>query len=549
MASTALPNFSALKDHPALRQLALLVGVALAVSLGLWGYRWSQQPGYVPLYSGLTDRDAADTADALRSSNIPFRYEPTSGVIAVPDAQLNDARLKLAAEGLPRGSGIGFEMMQEDQGFGTSQFIENARYQHALETELSRTVSSLQPVRAARVHLAIPKPSAFSRNNNQPSASVLVDLHAGRSLEQNQVESIIHMVASSVPGMVPSAVTVIDQFGRLLSNLESDSALARSAEQLDYARRVESDYVRRVKELLLPLVGPERVSAQVAADIDFSVTEEARESYQPDPAKIRSEQVVEDTTRGAGAEPVGVPGATSNQPPQASANPELNAVAEDQNVQNQSRQLVRNYELDRTVSHTRQSSGRIERLSVAVLIDHVPRPKPDGKRGEMEMVPLSDAELAKVESLVKEAVGYSEARGDTVTVQNAPFLKTEIPEIDPLPFWQQPQTMDIARQVGGLLLALLLILFVLRPAVRSLLNAPLRAPAAAALPGAGEDVGELRAMPADQVALTGDVTGAAQPQALPVSPYEQKLQLARTAVGQDPKRVAQVVKTWIGQEG
>ncbi len=542
MAQTAVSNLQQLKDVPVLRQLALLIGVALAVALGLWGYRWSQQPGYAPLYSGLADRDAADVAEALRAANVPYRFEPGSGIVSVPQAQLDQARLDLAGRGLPRAGGVGFEMMQQDQGFGTSQFIESARYQHALETELSRTISGLQPVRAARVHLAIPKPSAFTRSGSSPSASVLLDLHAGRQLEQNQVASIVHLVASSVAGMVPSGVTVIDQYGRLLSNQDGDAGVARSAEQLEHTRRLEGDYVRRINELLLPMLGPNRVSAQVAADLDYSVTEEAREIYTPDPAKVRSEQLVEGTTRGS-TTAVGIPGATSNQPPQASANPPLNAtVAAGDDVQNQSRQTVRNYELDRTVSHTRQSVGRVRRLSVAVLVDHVPRLKAGGKPGQTELQPLSAEELAKVESLVREAVGFDAQRGDSVSVQNAPFVQLELPAPEAVPLWQQPRLWDIARQVGGAGLVLALILFVLRPALRTLLATPLRAPAAAALPGA---VGlDERALGEDRVAI-----GAATPAALPQLGYEQKLQTARSAVAQDPKRVAQVVKNWVGQEG
>jgi flagellar M-ring protein FliF len=537
-AQVALANVRQLGDSPALRQLLLLGGIALAVAVGLWTYRWSQQPGYAPLYSGLADRDAADVAEALRGNGIAFRFE--NGGVAVPQAQLDQARLQLAAKGLPRSGGVGFEMMQQDQGFGTSQFIESARYQHALETELTRTISALQPVRAARVHLAIPKPSAFARNGSSPSASVLIDLHAGRMLEQNQVASIVHLVASSVAGMPPSAVTVIDQYGRLLSQNDGDGTAARSAEQLEHTRRLEGDYVRRINELLLPMLGQGRVSAQVAADLDYSVTEEAREIYTPDPAKLRSEQVSEDTRRSA-ASAVGVPGAVSNQPPEAQAQQPLNQTTTGEGVQNLSRQTVRNFELDRTLSHTRQASGRLRRLSVAVLVDHLPRQKADGKPGETELMALTDAELAKVEALVREAVGFDPQRGDSVSVQNAPFIRADLPELESVPLWQRPQLRDLARQTGGVLLLLTLILFVLRPTLRNLLAAPLRAPGAQPALPAGD--GSARLPADDRLALSAD------PASLPALAYENKLQTARNAVAQDPKRVAQVVKNWVGQEG
>ncbi|MEQ1439331.1 flagellar basal-body MS-ring/collar protein FliF [Fontimonas sp. SYSU GA230001] len=539
MAQTAITNVGQLKDIPALRQLAMLVGVAFAVALGLWLFRWAQEPAYTPLYSGLGDRDAAAMVEALRAANIPYRFDPGSGVVAVPQAQLDQARLQLASQGLPNSSNVGFEMMQQDQGFGTSQFIETARYQHALETELVRTISALQPVRAARVHLAIPKPSAFTRDGSTPSASVLIDLHPGRVLEQNQVASIVHLVASSVAGMPASSVTVIDQYGRLLSQQGSDSAMARSAEQLEHTRRLEADYVRRINELLMPMVGAGRVSAQVTADIDYAVTEEAREIYAPDPAKLRSEQVNEQM-RGAGLGGGGIPGATSNQPPAASSNPPLNATASGAERVDMSRQATRNYEMDRTVSHTRQPVGQLRRLSVAVLVDHVPRPKPEGKAGEMELAPLTAEELGKVEALVREAVGFNAQRGDSVSVQNAAFLKPELPEPQELPLWERPQLIDIARQVGGVAVVLVLIFFVLRPLLRSLMAAPLRAQPAAALPAGAA---------AEAVAASDQLTLTPGAPALPVGAYEQKLQTARAAVAQDPKRVAQVVKTWIGQEG
>ncbi len=546
MATQTLPTVRQLKDIPALRQFAVLIGIAAAVAIGLWGWSWSQRPAYVPVYANLSDRDAAELSEALRTSMIPFELDRVSGSVLVPGDQVHEARLKLAGQGLPRGSGQGFEAMGQEQGFGTSQFVETARYQHALETELARTIGNLQPVRAARVHLAIPKPSAFTRNREAPSASVFVQLQSGRELEQSQVASIIHMVAASVPGLAAQDVAVVDQSGRLMSN-QGDSALAQSSEQLSYQRRVESDYARRIEQLLTPLVGAGRISAQVAADIDFSVTEEARESYTPDATKVRSEQISEDLTRAAaGSAAVGIPGATSNQPPPDKANPPLNAVnaagnpqsAADAGIQTQSKQATRSYELDRTLSHTRQSAGKLQRLSVAVLVDHVPRPKSGGKPNEVELMPLSTAELTQVQALVKEAVGFNATRGDSVEIQNAAFLQNEITAVEALPMWREPQLQGYARLGAGLLLVVILIFVVVRPALRSLLNAPVRAAIQQALPDlqVDDDAGG----PRNRAQVVNS-----QPHQLA---YEQKLQAARQAVAQDPKRVAQVVKNWVGQE-
>jgi len=287
LAAPSMRQLRGLKDVPALRQLALLLGLALAVAGGVALFTWSQQPNYVPVYPGLAEKDAGEVMEALRAAGTPVRLDPASGSVSVPGDKVYEARMKLAAQGLPKGSAQGFEMIQQDQGLGTSQFIENARFQLALETELARTVSSLQPVKAARVHLALPKASAFVRSRDSASASVLVELYPGRQLDQGQVSSIVHIVASSVADLAPASVTVIDQYGHLLTQADPDSSLAQSAVQFDQAHRLEADYVRRINELLTPMLGPGKVSAQVAADMDFSVTEEARESYRPDSAAVR----------------------------------------------------------------------------------------------------------------------------------------------------------------------------------------------------------------------------------------------------------------------
>jgi len=458
-----------------------------------------------------------------------------------------------AAQGLPKGTAMGFEMIQQDQGLGTSQFMETARYQLALETELARTVSSLQPVKAARVHLALPKASPFVRLQDNASASVLVELYPGRQLEQGQVSSIVHIVASSVPDLTPGAVTVIDQYGHLLTEGDPDSEAAQSTAQFEQTHRLEADYVRRLEQLLTPMLGAGRVNAQVAADMDFSVTEEAHESYKPDSAAVRSEQTSEDTTRNGAGAAQGIPGATSNQPPAAAqAKPAATAKDKDgaiaaaapaataatsttsgDNVVTQSRSNTRNYELDRTLSHTRQPVGRLRRLSVAVLVDNLPRT--DAKTGKTALTPLSKDEMAKVEALVREAVGFDAARGDSVSVENAPFAAAEVPAITPLPLWQRPELRDVARQGLGALSVLVLIFVVLRPLLRNLLSAS-RPTAPMRIGELPVDVGE------ERLSLNGP-NGAA------TLAYEQKLAAARGAVAQDPKRVAQVVKTWLGNDG
>jgi len=559
MAELTLTQMRGLRDIPGLRQLALLIGIAAAVAGGISIYMWSQKPAAAPLYANLSPKDSAEVADALRAAGIPYQVDATSGAVTVAGDKIYEARLKLASQGLPKSSSMGFEMIQQEQGFGTSQFIEAARYQHALETELARTISSLQPVQNARVHLAVPKPSAFARSNDAASASVLVDLYPGRSLEPGQVASIVHMVASSVPDLAISNVTVIDQYGHLLSETgDANDPAQRAAAQFEQARRVESDYVRRIEQLLTPMTGPGRVSAQVVADMDFSETEEASETYKPDPNAIRSEQTSSDTSRAGSAGAAGVPGATSNQPQNAAQAKPLNppaavaaagaaaagataASATENSTQplSESKQSTRNYELDKTVSHTRKPGGQVRRLSVAVLVDNLPK---TNAKGESTMAPLSKEELAKVEDLVKQAVGFDAQRGDTLSVQNASFINETLPPVADLPIWQRPQVLNIGRQALGAIIVLVLVLTVLRPAFKAL-TAPQRARGGSvsvvqeAIAAAGQ-----QAMPgAPAAALSSEPS---PPLAMPA--YEQKLAQARSAVAQDPKRVAQVIKTWVG---
>lgn len=528
-----------LTDLPAVRQALVLLTVAGAVAAGIAVYAWSQQPAWAPLFAHLADKDGAQVAEALRSANIEFRLDP-NGAVSVPEGRLYDARLQLAAQGLPQGTASGFEMMREEQGFGVSPLVENARYQHALETELVRTITSLRPVKNARVHLALPKASAFARAQAAASASVMVELYPGRALDPAQVSSIVHLVASSIPDLKPAGVTVVDQTGRLLTAPEGDGDVGLSAGQFELRRRMEEAYVRRVEDLLRPLTGAGRVSAQVALDLDFTQTEEAREVYAPDPAKVRSEQIALQTTAAGAAGPQGVPGAASNQPAPAATQPvgaapaasaAAPAAATQAAAGQQSSSQTRNYELDKTLTHRRQPAGRIQRLSVAVLVDHLPTAAEKGKAPAA--APLSEAQLEQVRALVREAVGFSEARGDTLSVMNASFQRETAPAAAPaVPLWQRPEVLDWARRGLGGLVVLVIAFAVLRPALRELTTVRALPAATTTATLAGE-----QAMLAGAVGASGGGM-----------PYEEKLALARGAVTQDPKKVAQVVRTWVGAD-
>jgi flagellar M-ring protein FliF len=547
-----------------LKPLLLLVGIAMAVAAGVTVVLWSRGPTYSMLYANLGTQDQAQITQALDAAQIPYRMTPGSNAIEVPSERLNDARLKLAGQGLPEGGG-GFAMIDKDPGFGVSQFVENARYQHALEAELARTIAALRPVEGARVHLAVPRQSAFVRDHKGASASVFLQLKQGRRLEQEQIQAIVNLVASSIPDLEANQVTVVDQQGRLLSSPEGHDQFAVREQQYDMIHRLEDDYAQRIEALLTPLVGPGRVRAQVVAQMDMAVTEEAREQYKPDSQVVRSEQTSESVTKdGSGTQ--GVPGALTNQPPpagvaqpppsaapaaapkpaagQAGAGASANAAATTAvanttspgATDSMSKQSTRNYEIDRTLAYTRQPSGRLRRVTVAVLVDNL---RTTGKDGKPHDTPLSKEQLDHVTQLVKDAVGYDESRGDSVNVVNASFTQEAAPaadegELQTRKFWESPLFLDVAKIAGGLIVLLVLVLSVIRPLIKTLVSSASQQMKVSALPRVGAEGAASQALP-----------NASQATA---ATHDQQLMQARTMVNQDPKRVAQVVRGWVAKD-
>jgi flagellar M-ring protein FliF len=544
-----------------LRPLLVLLGIAAAVAAGVTVAIWSQGPNWGMLYASLTADDAANVVQALQSTGIQYKIDSATGAVMVPQDRISDARLKLAAQGLPAGDGGGFELIRKDPGFGVSQFMETARYQHALEVELVRTITSLQAVEAARVHLATPAQSAFVRDRKPGSASVFIKLHAGRVLESEQVSGIVHLVASSIPGLEAEGVTVVDQQGRLLSAPKSAEAQAADA-QVEAARRIENKYVSRIEQLLAPIVGAGRVRAQVTADIDSSAMEETREQYRPESQVIRSEQLAEQTaSSGAGAG--GVPGALSNQPPPAgvvlppgapataaataaAANPAAGAAPATvaATPENASKQSTRNFEIDRTLSYVKQPAGSIRRLTVAVLVDNI---KVTDKDGKVEATAVPAKQLEDITRLVKDAVGYDEKRGDSVNVVNASFVDDAALELEAIetPIWQNPLVLTMARLLLGTVVAIVLLLVVVRPLMKSIMT-PARAGGSPNLPGgAVAGANEQLAAPAP---TNAPALGAPKAATSASMQYEDQVAAARALVSQDPKRVAQVVKNWVGTD-
>jgi flagellar M-ring protein FliF len=536
---------------PGLKPLVMLIGIAAAVAAGVGIVLWSKEPTYSLLYGNLGQQDAAQIAQALDTNGIPYKLEG-SNTITVPADRVHDARLKLAGQGLPEGDG-GFAVMSKEPGFGVSQFMEGARYQHALETELARTITNLQAVEGARVHLALPRQSAFVRDRRKPSASVFLQMKPGRRLESEQVTAIVNLVASSIPELESQQVTVVDQQGRLLSSPDANSEVAEREKQMEIARELEERYTQRVEQLLSPLIGSGKVRAQVVADVEMSTTEEAREQYRPESQIIRSEQTAEETSRN-GAGPQGVPGALTNQPPtpgtalppgspaapataQAAAadpaNPNAGVTASPPD--NTSKQATRNYEIDRTVAYTKLPAGRLKRLTVAVLVDNLRATAEDGTVSETSLTP---EQIENMTRLVKDAVGFNEARGDSVNVVNASFRGETKPEemvADKIPLWEQPLMRDIAKLLVGLIGLLVLVFSVLRPLLRGLLGPP-------------RPVQQIQAMPMQAAAALPAAVAAIDPSAPAPLDYDGQIAAARSLVTQDPARVAQVVKTWVGDD-
>jgi len=521
---------------PAVRQLVLVIGLAAAIAVAVAAVLWLQEPGYKVLYSGLAERDASQVVETLQQQGVKVKVDERTGAIQVPAAKVHEVRLLLAREGLPRGSATGLEMLQKEQEFGTSQFMENARYQHALAGELARSVMAINAVEKARVHLAMPRQSAFVRNRKEPSASVVVDLYPGRVLEKGQVAAIAHMVAASVPNMEPGRVTVVDQSGNLLSSRERTDEMAANQAQFDYTRRLEQTYSERILSLLEPLVGADGVRAQVTAEMDFSVSEQTQETYNPDLPAIRSEQTYEEYSDQPGAE--GVPGALSNQPPAETTVPEQVAVgpgaAQEENSGRFTRRATVNYELDRTISHTRRMPGEIKRLSIAVVVADR---QTVNDAGETVVEPRDEAEMERIRSLVREAVGYSVRRGDTVNVVSAPFAvrgEEMAPPPEP-PLWEQAWVHDIAKWAfGGLLLTIVLITF-LRMLGRLAAVKPQKVVTA---PAGLED---------DQLSAGGGEQARQLPRPARDN-YEENVGTVRQLASENPKHVAQVMRTWVAND-
>ncbi|MEE4697546.1 flagellar basal-body MS-ring/collar protein FliF [Pseudomonas alliivorans] len=563
-----------LSEMTMLRQIGLMVGLAASVAIGFAVVLWSQQPDYRPLYGSLAGMDSKQIMDTLTSANINYTVEPNSGALLVKADDVQRARIQLAQAGVVQNdANIGFEILDKDQGLGTSQFMEATRYRRGLEGELARTISALNNVKGARVHLAIPKSSVFVRDDRKPSASVLVELYAGRSLEPSQVMAIINLVATSVPELTKSQITVVDQKGALLSDQAENSELTMAGKQFDYSRRMEGMLTQRVQNILQPILGSDRYKAEVSAVVDFSAVESTAESFNPDQPALRSEQSVNEQ-RSSSSGSQGVPGALSNQPPGPATAPQTAggagaaaaAIAPGQPLLDANGQQImdpatgqpalapypadkrvqstKNFELDRSISHTKQQQGRLTRLSVAVVVDDMV--KTNAANGEVTRAPWSAADLARFTRLVQDAVGFDASRGDSVSVINVPFSSERAEVLPEASFYSQPWFWDIVKQAVGVIFILILVFGVLRPVLNNITTGKSRE-----LAGFGGDA-ELGGMGGLDGELSNDRVSLGGPQSIllpsPTEGYDAQLNAIKSLVAEDPGRVAQVVKEWINTD-
>lgn len=531
------------------QRLRLGAGAALLVAAAVAAIVLGRQPDYKVLFANLNDKDGGAVVAQLSQMNVPYKYTEGGGAILIPADRVHDVRLRLATQGLPKGSVAGFEIMESSK-FGMTQFQERLNFQRGLEGELTRSIQALSSVQSARVHLALPNQNGFFREQQKPSASVLVSLYPGRGLDRAQLAGIVHLVASSVPELAPSAVSVLDDTGKLLSQTPDNGSTEVNAQQLLYVQRLEQQYTRRIMDILEPVVGRDNVKAQVTAEVDFTQTDSTSEQFRPnqtpDTSAVRSQQVLEN--RGSiGKGPAGVPGAVSNQPPAPStapingANPAPTAAGQPQGTEEQinKREATTNYEVDKTVRVTRGSTGVVKRLSAAVVVNY----QSAEDKGKTVTKALTPEQVEQMTALVRETIGFNRERGDSVNLMNTPFQVAVTPSTD-LPLWKQPEMVDLAKTfawpVGAVLFAAIVLLGLVRPALKG--SAPAKA---TAVPVAG---GQLDALEADMPERAALPAPGKKDELVPATPEQLRLEDARVLAKENPVAVANILKTWLNGE-
>jgi flagellar M-ring protein FliF len=557
------PALKGLSELSIARQIGIMLGLAFSVAIGVAAVIWSQESSYSRLYSEIGEKDVSEILEVLNTQGIKYKVENSSGAIMVPSESVNEVKLKLAGLGLPRSNSVGYELLSKDQGFGASKNMEAVRFQRALEGEIAQTIMSIQSVKSARVLLAIPQQSVFVRERKKPSASVIVNLYQGRSLDKGQVESIIHLVASSVPQLDADQVTVVDQKGQLLNSRDGSSVSNLTSKQFEYKKNFEDHLMERIENILAPLVG-DGMRVQLSADLDFTETDKTQELFDPKSSVLRSEQTSEELNKSPSTQ--GIPGALSNQPTAAGTAPEKTPAAAasgavpnsaatpatDTTPSSSAKNATRNFEVDKTITHTRSATGLIHRLSVAVVVDDQRIAQADGK---VTNQPYKPEDITRFTDLVKQAVGFDNTRGDQVTVSNVAFKAPEVLEALPaIPLWEQPWFLNLMKQLAALLAVLFILFGVLRPTMRNLSGVNEVKKAAALAEASTATTGELMADGKTPVAALGSQQAgqAALPNHIddllladvPHS-YGKRLEFLQNTVDKDPQLVAQILKRWV----
>jgi len=518
-------------------KLLLLAGVAAVIAVMAVFWLWSQQPDYRVLFSNYSDKDGGAIVAALEKMNVPYKFSDSGTAILVPAAQVHQARLKLAADGLPKGGNIGFELL-ENQKFGVSQFVEQVNFQRALEGELERSIQSIGAVEVARIHLAIPKASVFVRDQQKPTASVLLNLRAGRSLDAQQVGAVVHLVASSVPDLPAENVTVVDQNGNLLSDTSKKmGANNLDPTQLKYVDDMQQSIVKRVESIISPIVGAKNVRAEASAEIDFSSLEQAAETYKPnqkpDDAVVRSMQSNESLTSNGTGVASGVPGALSNQPPAnatapitAPAGADATAGAAAATPVNSQKNITTNYEVDKTVKYVQQAMGGIKRLNVAVVVNNMPV---TDKKGNVTYRPLTVAEKKQINDLAMQAMGFDKERGDALTVVNSSFAGEAAEIVPEVPLWKNSETIEYAKDALRFIVGILVLFLIYSRALKPMLNKLMTA--SPKLLNAPENQDAIVNLSGEQAKLGGPGN-------------DQRLATAKQMAKDNPRMVASVVANW-----
>lgn len=533
-------------------RILFFVAAAAAISIVIALMFWAKEPDYRVLYSNISEEDGGAVVTQLKQMQVPYRFAEHDGSIEIPSEQIYEVRLKLAQQGLPKGGSVGFELLDQEK-FGISQFNEQVNFQRALEGELSRTIETLGPVRSARVHLAMPKPSLFLQDRKEPSASVTLNLINGRTLDSGQVSAITFMISSAVPGLSADRVTIVDQSGHMMSQ---SGAQATQTTQLQYVRKMESDYQRRIQAILAPIVGTQNVRTQVTAQVDFTQHEQTAEQYQPNSRPenmaIRSRQSSNNEQGGKNAVG-GVPGALSNQPPAPVSTPIEDPAAQQANRQggangnnaapaaapaptltpyNKQSDETTNYEVDKTLTHIKRNTGVLERLSVAVVVNY--KAGKDGKP-----VALNEAQLDQINALVKEVMGFSDKRGDTLNVVNTLFTDQE--EEAPVPLWKQPEFIKLMLSGARYLFVALIAWILWRKAVQ-----PFWIRHQEMLIQRLEMEKEVRQAELDEQVRRRQSAETAKAQQRVET--EQQAQHLREMADQEPQVIALVIRQWLNKE-